>query len=191
MSSPEDEDAAFKKAIKGLEGEKRAAVKKAKATKGKKAKDVIVAVEEEYASKLKELQARHEQQLARIVEGWDKPTQARVEDTSQGGKVQDSAKDRKQDKARRKKERQREREMQRQKEIEEEAANAGPSLRSVELEQIRNVLTPLNLLIAEVEADGHCLYRAVGGHTGRDYMNVRKSIIHKSYCSSVFAFWKI
>jgi hypothetical protein len=173
MSSPEEVEAAFKKAVKSLEGEKRSAIKKAKGTKGKKAKDAIAAVEEEYASKLKELQANHEQQRALPSETLDGPTQAPVEDASQD----DSAKDRKQEKARRKKERQREREVQLQKEIEEEEANAGPSLRDVELEQIRSVLTPLNLSIAEVGADGNCLYRAVGAQTDRDYMDVRKSCL--------------
>jgi len=158
-----------------LEGEKRAAIKKAKSTKGKKSKDAVVAVEEEYALRLKELEANHALHLARIGEDLDtRSTQDRAEEMPAAeDETQESAKDRKQEKARRKKERQKERELQREKEIEEEAANAGPSLRTVELEQLQNVLTPLNFLIAEVEADGHCLYRAVGAQTGRDYIHVR------------------
>jgi len=43
----------------------------------------------------------------------------------------------------------------------------------VENEQILNRLTPLNYDIKEVTADGHCLYRAVAAHLGKDYSEIR------------------
>jgi OTU domain-containing protein 6 len=46
-------------------------------------------------------------------------------------------------------------------EIEEQKANAGPTDRAIELSQLGNRLTPRQLQIKEIEADGHCLYRAV------------------------------
>jgi len=46
-------------------------------------------------------------------------------------------------------------------------------LRKIELEQIQAVLTPLKLKVSEVDADGHCLYRAVGAQTGTNYMAIR------------------
>ena len=192
MSSAEELEAAFKKAVKSLEGEKRAAIKKAKGTKGKKAKEALAAVEDEYASKLKDLQSNHEQKLAEVAgrnaEGDERnsgpstshPAPTEEIDSQEKTDPEMDAKKSKQEKARRKKERQKEREAQKQKELEEEMASAGPDMRDVELEQIRKVLSPLNLSIAEVEADGNCLYRAVGAQTNKDYMDVRKSRLQYS-----------
>ena len=182
----EELEAAFKKALKSLEGEKRAAIKKAKGRNGKKAKEAIAAVEEEYAGKLKDLRSDHEQQLAKVgggavgAEGENStPNPSDKIDAVPAGETQEakemSSRERKQAKARRKKERQKAREAQHQKEIEEEVANSGPSLRDVELERIKDVLLPLDLKIVEVKADGNCLYRAVGAQTDRDYTEVRKS----------------
>ena len=77
-------------------------------------------------------------------------------------------------KAKKKKDRQKEKEAERERQIEEETANAGPGLRKIELEQIQAVLTPLKLKVDEVDADGHCLYRAVAAQTGMNYMEIRK-----------------
>jgi OTU domain-containing protein 6 len=174
MNSVEELEAAFKKAVKNLEGEKRAAIKKAKGTKGKKAKDAIADVDEEYDAKLKELQTNHEIQLARLREVIDDSIRITSQDVTEDDEFNESMKERRLEKCRRKKERQKEREAQRQKEIEDEQANAGPSLRDVELEQIKSVLTPLNMTIVEVKADGNCLYRAVGAQINRDFLDVRK-----------------
>lgn len=52
-------------------------------------------------------------------------------------------------------------------------ANAGPGPRQVEQEMIEQRL-PQNLVIEEVAADGHCLYRAVGAQCGgKDYTEMR------------------
>ena len=47
-------------------------------------------------------------------------------------------------------------------------------MREVELDQIQAVLTPLSFAVAEVEADGHCLYRAVAAQTATDFQEIRK-----------------
>jgi len=86
---------------------------------------------------------------------------------------EEAARERKLVKARKKRDRQKEKEAQIQKQIEEENANAGPGLRKIELEQMQVVLTPLNLKVCEVEADGHCLYRAVAAQSGKGFMAIR------------------
>lgn len=181
MSSREELESSHKKALKSLEGEKRAEIKKAKGTKGKKAKLAVAAVEENFAKRLKILQDEFESKLKSLEgEKNDSPQEDlnKTDTTQAGSETKElSERERKQLKARKKKERQKERELQRQKEIEEETANAGPSLREVELEQIQAVLTPLNFEVAEVEADGHCLYRAVAAQIATDFQEMRKSKI--------------
>jgi OTU domain-containing protein 6 len=179
MNAKEELESAHKKALKILEGEKRAAVKKAKGTKGKKAKEAIALAEEEFAARLKTLKEEHEQKLILSSGEENEAESHQTAETTpiskpEGQTPELSAKDRKLLKARGKKERQKEREMQHEEELEREAANAGPSLRDVELEQIQAVLTPLNLAVDEVEADGHCMYRAVAAQTATDFQEMRK-----------------
>lgn len=81
----------------------------------------------------------------------------------------------KQEKARKKREKEKERDLERERQIEEEATNAGPLPRDVEIEIIQRHLDPIGLEIREVAADGHCLYRAVGASCDMDYPAVRKS----------------
>jgi OTU domain-containing protein 6 len=180
MSSQEELELAHKKALKALEGEKRAAVKKAKGTKGKKSKDAVAAVEADCAAKLKDLESKYQEKLQALEEGGGgeeeaapipapTPEPAQEEPTTESSNTELSEKDRKLEKAWRKKEKLKEKEAQKQRDLEEEEANAGPSLRQVELEQIQAVLTPLNFKVAEIEADGHCLYRAVAAQTNREY----------------------
>jgi hypothetical protein len=85
------------------------------------------------------------------------------------------------DKARRKREKARERERQRELDIEEETANAGPSAKDIEVEQLMLQLAPLHLTMEDVTADGHCLYRAVGKECAKDYMEIRKCAVHNTY----------
>ena len=62
-----------------------------------------------------------------------------------------------------KKEAQRQKEIDREKRIQEENASAGPSRRQMEMEALQTLyLQPRGLDVEEVEADGNCLYRAVG-----------------------------
>lgn len=79
------------------------------------------------------------------------------------------------EKARRKREKAREKERQREKEIEEETANAGPSQKTLEIEILMQRLEPLGLTIRDVEADGHCLFRAVANECGKDFKEISKS----------------
>ena len=83
-------------------------------------------------------------------------------------------KERKQEKARKKRAKQREKEKQREQEIAEETAKAGPSPRDVEMEIIQQQLTPLNMKISEVAADGHYLYRSVAAQANSDYQSTSK-----------------
>jgi OTU domain-containing protein 6 len=210
----EDLEAKHKKALKALDGEKRAAIKKAKGTKGKKAKDILAEVEEDYATKLKELEAAYQvavQEAAATAtttggggggggggagaggtdesasgpdpaaEGAPPVVTATKDDEEQednDDNVEEdaglSAKERKQAKARRKKERQREKDLQRQLDLELEVANAGPSARHIETQQLMAILEPLNLKVSEVAADGHCLYRAVGAQTNQSFEELRE-----------------
>jgi len=78
------------------------------------------------------------------------------------------------EKARRKREKAREKERERQRQIDEETANAGPLPRDVENSHIESQLRPLNLKIVDVEADGHCLYRAVAAQCNSNYVDMRK-----------------
>jgi OTU domain-containing protein 6 len=178
----EDLESAHKKALKALDGEKRANKKR---IKGKKAKEAVTAAEEEFDRKLKDLEEIYKQQLSQLEEEQGlTETQPEVAtetaaDTNENDDDDEeakglSAREQKQLKARRKKERQKEREAERQAELEREDANAGPSMRQVELEQMQAVLTLLDLKIGEVDADGHCLYRAVAAQTGRSYNEIRE-----------------
>lgn len=176
-------ESAHKKALKALEGEKRAAIKKAKGTKGKKAKEALATVESDFAEKLRVLKENHEKAL-KTLQGGEEGGDVKVDELADNlGATNIEAEDapkeltereRKLAKAQRKRERQKEKEAERQRELEEEEANAGPSLRQTELDQIEKILKPLNLKIAEVEADGHCLYRSVAAQTGNTYSGIRK-----------------
>ena len=59
----EEIESQHKKAVKAWDGEKRAAIKKAKALKGKKGKDAMEQVEQEYAIKLQDLETKYSQEL--------------------------------------------------------------------------------------------------------------------------------
>ncbi|KAL7487769.1 hypothetical protein ACHAW6_013341 [Cyclotella cf. meneghiniana] len=67
-----------------------------------------------------------------------------------------------------KKNAQKQKEIDREKRIEQEIASAGPSPRILEMEALtRQYLAPNKLRIQEVQADGNCLYRAVGAQAMR------------------------
>lgn len=178
-------EASHKKALKSLEGEKRAALKKAKGMKGKKGKEALAAVEKDFATRLKVLEDSYKESLLALATeslevssdsatGADKPsTSGNDDDKSNVVDEEAAARERKLAKAKKKRDRQKEKEAQIQQQIDDENANAGPGLRKIELEQIQAVLTPQQLKVSEVEADGHCLYRAVGAQTGRSYTMIR------------------
>ena len=132
-------------------------------------------LEAKYDERLRELKAKHEQELSALtptessaVE--EPPVLSQNEDQAED---QDDKKSSKADKARRKREKAREKELQREREIQEETANAGPSQKDLEMELLLQKLTPLNLTIEDVTADGHCLYRAVAKACGKEYTDMR------------------
>jgi len=138
----------------------------------------------EFAARLKTLEATYQDSLAALeigslqisTESFTEKESTSINDRNNNPAVIDEeadARERKLAKARRKRDRQKEKEAQVQQQIEEENAKAGPGLKQIELEQIAAVLTPLNLKISEVEADGHCLYRAVAAQSGKDYKTIR------------------
>lgn len=184
MSKGEIENS-HKKALKSLDGEKRAALKKAKGMKGKKGKEALAAVEKDFAAKLEALENSFRDDLAALSleslnistgspSDAEKPSvSSNDNDKSEVLDEEAAARERKVAKSKKKRDRQKEKEAQIQQQIEEETANAGPGLRKIELEQIQSVLTPIKLKVSEVEADGHCLYRAVGAQTGKSYTSIR------------------
>lgn len=54
-----------------------------------------------------------------------------------------------------------ERELEKATKKEELKLGAAPSLREVELDQLKVQLAPLGLCVKEILSDGHCLYRAI------------------------------
>ena len=124
------------------------------------------------------MKARHDEELAELAgDGGNDESAPNAEEKKDEASAtvdpEEEVRQKKIEKARKKREKQREKELQREKEIEEENARAGPSPRDVENEQILQRLTPLNLDIKEVTADGHCLYRAVAAHIGKEFSDVR------------------
>ena len=200
--SKEEIESSHKKALKSLEGEKRAALKKAKGIKGKKGKAALAATEEDFASKLQALEASYQEQVALLAVGSleisadaEKPSAFSNDDDKNPAVVDEegAARERKLAKAKKKRDKQKEKEALIEQQIEEENANAGPGLRKIELEQIQAVLTPLKLKVDEVTADGHCLYRAVAAQTGKHFIEIRKFLewfakYRKKECCSLLDF---
>lgn len=147
--------------------------------KGKKGKEAVAFVEKEFTEKLKALETTHEENLKVLDVGSMKVSIDNIEKnqavTSEPVAVDEEkvARERKLAKSKKKRDRQKEKEKKIEQRIKEENASAGPSLRKLELEQIHAVLTPLNLKIKEIEADGHCLYRAVAAQSGNGFMAIR------------------
>jgi OTU domain-containing protein 6 len=134
--------------------------------------------ETEFDAKLKELQDKHQQELAGGGGADEEEAAAAVPPPAEPEPVignDEADRLKKQEKARRKKEAKKEKERLRQEELEEIAANAGPSMRKVELEALETQLKPVSLTIAEIPSDGNCLYRAVAAQCeGSDYVKIRK-----------------
>ena len=80
-----------------------------------------------------------------------------------------------------KKQAQKQRDLDREKRIAEENAQAGPSRRLMEMEALQTLyLHPRNLEVEEVDADGNCLYRAVGVQCRRLGMDTVVDMNHES-----------
>ena len=147
-------------------------------------------MEAEFAAKLKELEEKHAKEIAE-AEGSGAPSgeaaaattsEEAADPVTEGATAEEEERERKQAKARRKREKAKEKERERELAIERENAEAGPSMRQIEVEQIQNQISPLGFTIAEIPSDGNCLYRAVAAHSGSSYQQTRKCVIHKEFC---------
>ena len=128
----------------------RAEAKAKKKAIDKSDKPARRACEAEFAEALEQLAARHAKELGGVEDaaGAEAMAALAVSEAKQGK----SAK-------RRQKREQEERE--REQRMADEKAGAGPSQRELEMAQLEQQLQPLGRQIAEIAADGHCLYRAV------------------------------
>lgn len=135
-------------------------------------------VEAEFATKLKELEEKHAKEIAELEGSAPSaadtaPAPAGTEDAGESN-TEDDERARKQAKARRKREKAKEKERERELQIERENAEAGPSMRQIEVEQIQTQIAPLGLQISEIPSDGNCLYRAIAAHSNGTYQETRK-----------------
>mmetsp|Transcript_21385 Transcript_21385/g.46436 ORF Transcript_21385/g.46436 Transcript_21385/m.46436 type:complete len:342 (+) Transcript_21385:335-1360(+) len=180
-----------KKELKSFEGEKRGAFKTAK-SRGKKGKGAVKEAEFKYQGLERDLKERHRMELEQITSGGgaddDGGAGTQEEDVDAAGENADAGEEettstqpttlseeptpeqieqaKRQiaiEKKLKKKNAQRQKEIGRESRIKEENAMAGPSRRQMEMEALQMLyLTPRGLDVQEVEADGNCLYRAVG-----------------------------
>lgn len=140
---------------------------------------ILCSLEEEYATKLHEMEQRHKEELLALGmtdESQAEEPQASIVDKTSEDIMDKETKERKQSKARRKREQ--ERLKQKQLQEEQERDLEGPSARKEELEMIQTLLTPLGMAIYPVTSDGHCLYRAVAEQVGnKNYLDLRELCI--------------
>jgi hypothetical protein len=143
---------------------------------------VLASAETEFNEKLKQMEARHTQELADAgptvtsnepLDDADVAQPASQETTTTSPDNDDIA-FKKMEKARRKRDAKKERERQRKLELEAVQNTAGPSLRAMELQALESQLRPLSLRVVEIPSDGNCLYRAVAAQCGSDYSKIRK-----------------
>ena len=191
-----------KKEMKSFEGEKLAAMKSAKSM-GKKAKTAIKEAEFKYEALQRDLTERHRMetdQLANTGEdyihdssGQDESevyedeketaqTTPKVDEQRTAEQVEEVKRKKALQKKLKKKNTQRELEVNREKRISEENSMAGPSRRQMEMEALQTLyLHPRGLEVQEVEADGNCLYRAVGVQCRRLGLDVLDNVGECSY----------
>eukprot|EP00521_Asterionellopsis_glacialis_P006822 CAMPEP_0195283528 /NCGR_PEP_ID=MMETSP0707-20130614/2050_1 /TAXON_ID=33640 /ORGANISM="Asterionellopsis glacialis, Strain CCMP134" /LENGTH=330 /DNA_ID=CAMNT_0040342711 /DNA_START=124 /DNA_END=1116 /DNA_ORIENTATION=+ len=190
MEKEEQVKARHKKEIKALEGEKRATLKKIKGTKGKKGKELQSATETEFDTKLQDLQSKHQQELQALQQEQQSPQKEtppptttttnkkknekdnvtilppKQDESPSCGTLPEvvvSEKERKLEKARRKRQQKLRNQQLKEQQRQQERENDGPDLRDVEMTQIQiqNQLESQHLVIEDIPADGHCLYRSI------------------------------
>ena len=193
----EEITARHKKEIKAFDGERRAAIKNAK-SRGKKAKAIVKETEFKYDGLERDMKERHrleiealtkidgdndtkqvsfaaseEQAIEPTQDQKDFPPKEEEEPPQQTPEQIEEAKRQKAiQKKLKKKNAKKQKELDREKRIAEENAQAGPSRRQMEMEALQTIyLSPRSLEVQEVEADGNCLYRAVGVQCRRFGMN--------------------
>ena len=182
----EEITARHKKEVKSFEGEKRAAIKNAK-SRGKKGKAALKEAEFKYDGLERDLKERHRAEIEALNGGGDNTKDAGETDAKDNTKaeeatttstpaqieeetkqptpeeIEEAKRQKALQKKLKKKAAQRQKELDCEKRIEDENAQAGPSRRQMEMEALQTIhLHPRGLDVEEVEADGNCLYRAVG-----------------------------
>jgi len=158
--------AKHKKELKTFDGEKRTALKKIKGTagKGKKGKEALGKAEVEWNRKQEEILERHTNECSTLSSTTSTTTSDSTDTNTNTTQQQTDKQSRTQHNLQKtqKKQAEREKKLARESQLLDEAQNAGPSARDVELSQIRELyLCALQLEVEEVAADGNCLYRAV------------------------------
>jgi hypothetical protein len=116
----------------------------------------------EYGARLNAMEDRHREELA--VSSSTTTTTTRDSSGQVAvtlGEENVLERQRKLEQIRKKREIERQKEIDRERGLSEEIANAGPSPRDIEMEQILQQLRPLHYDIEPISADGNCLYRAV------------------------------
>ena len=190
--SIDETKARHKREIKSFEGDKLAAMKRAKSM-GKKAKAAIKEVEFKYDALGRDLMEKHRMEMDQLTsnnaggDGFEHSENIQVDDgvmtsstTNATQKIQvnndviaeqqltpeqieENKRQKVLQKKLKKKNAQRETEVNRDRRINEENSLAGPSRKQMEMEALQTLyLHPRALKVQEVEADGNCLYRAVG-----------------------------
>eukprot|EP00555_Chaetoceros_dichaeta_P005070 CAMPEP_0198262672 /NCGR_PEP_ID=MMETSP1447-20131203/11146_1 /TAXON_ID=420782 /ORGANISM="Chaetoceros dichaeta, Strain CCMP1751" /LENGTH=305 /DNA_ID=CAMNT_0043950993 /DNA_START=131 /DNA_END=1048 /DNA_ORIENTATION=- len=195
--------AKHKKELKSLDGEKRTALKKIKGTagKGKKGKEALAKAEVEWSRTQEEMVERHTNELSTLSSTADTitdsadtttttttntitSTQQQEQQTDDTTTTTSSSRTKHNLQKAKRKQAEREAQLARESQLLDDARNAGPSAREVELSQIRELyLSEAQLEVKEVTADGNCLYRAVAeqvnrrsgdGNGGVDYGDMRR-----------------
>jgi hypothetical protein len=192
----EEITARHKKEIKAFDGERRAAIKNAK-SRGKKAKAIVKENEFKYEGLERDMKERHrleieeltksdgdddtkkvsftaseEQAIQPTQEQTDIPPKEEEEQPQTPEQIEEAKRQNAIQKKLKKKNAKKQKELNREKRIAEENAQAGPSRRQMEMEALQTIyLSPRSLDVHEVEADGNCLYRAVGVQCRRLGMN--------------------
>ena len=147
----------------------RAEAKARKKAIDKADKAARAACEDEFTEALQEMEARHAKELG----GGD----AAAAESMAALAVSES----KQSKGAKRRQKKEQEEREREQRIADEKAGAGPSQREVEMEELERQLKPLGRRIVDIQADGHCLYRAVahqlqqhGDGMDDDYVGCRR-----------------
>jgi OTU domain-containing protein 6 len=128
-------------------------------------------VEEEFATKLKDMEDRHRTEVAALV-GSDTDTaevnessgtnnSAAATNISNAEDIAAMERQKKLEKIREQKELERQRIIEKERQSMEEAKNIGPTLRDIEIQQITQQLRPRHYKIQPIPADGNCLFRAI------------------------------
>ena len=123
-------------------------------------------VEEEYATKLKDLEDRHRSEVAALG-GNDTSTNEDIKMSNDSTNINNAEdlvsieRQKKLEKIRQQKEAERQKIIEQERQSIEDAKNIGPTIRDIEIEQITQQLKPHHLKIQPIPADGNCLFRAI------------------------------